>query len=57
MQLADIFNKTREEVSRATKGGQVPWVSVNLPNRLYLRKVMPLLPQRPARAGQKLPPG
>jgi len=57
MQLADIFNKTREEVSRATNGGQVPWVSVNLPNRLYLRKVMPLLPQRPARAGQKLPPG
>lgn len=57
VQLADIFNKTREEVSRATKGGQVPWVSVNLPNRLYLRKVMPLLPQRPARAGQKLPPG
>ena len=57
VQLAEIFNKTREEVSRATKGGQVPWVSVNLPNRLYLRKVMPLLPQRPARAGQKLPPG
>jgi uncharacterized caspase-like protein len=56
VQLADIFNKTREEVSRATNGGQVPWVSVNLPNRLYLRKVMPLLPQRP-RAQQKPPAG
>jgi uncharacterized caspase-like protein len=52
VQLADIFNKTREEVSRATKGGQVPWVSVNLPNRLYLRKVMPFLSQR-SRAQQK----
>jgi uncharacterized caspase-like protein len=51
-QLADIFNKTREEVARATNGGQVPWVSVNLPNRLYLRKVMPFLPQR-SRAQQK----
>jgi uncharacterized caspase-like protein len=56
VQLADIFNKTREEVSRATNGGQVPWVSANLPNRLYLRKVMPLLPQRP-RAQQKPPAG
>jgi uncharacterized caspase-like protein len=52
--VADIFNHTREEVSRATNGEQVPWLSINLPNRLYLRKLMPLLPQRP-RAQQKGP--
>jgi uncharacterized caspase-like protein len=57
VQLAEIFNRTREDVSRATNGEQVPWVSINLPNRLYLRKVIPLLPQRPARAEQKPPPG
>jgi uncharacterized caspase-like protein len=57
VQLAEIFTRTRENVSRATNGEQVPWVSINLPDRLYLRKVMPLLPQRPARAEQKLPPG
>jgi uncharacterized caspase-like protein len=56
VQLAEIFNNTRAEVSRATNGKQIPWVSVNLPNRLYLRKVLPLLPQRP-RAEQRRPPG
>jgi uncharacterized caspase-like protein len=45
--IADIFNRTREEVSRATNGEQVPWVSINLRNRLYVRQPIPLLPQRP----------
>jgi uncharacterized caspase-like protein len=45
--VVDIFDRTREEVSRATDGGQVPWVSINLRNRLYIRKPIPLLPQRP----------
>jgi len=42
-----IFDRTRGEVSRATSGEQVPWVSINLRNRLYIRKPIPLLPQRP----------
>ena len=54
---ADIFNRTREEVSRATKGEQVPWVSINLPNRLYLRRPIPLLPQKPSEAERRHPPG
>jgi len=45
--VVDIFDRTREEVSRATSGEQVPWVSINLRNRLYIRKPIPLLPQRP----------
>jgi uncharacterized caspase-like protein len=54
--MADIFNRTREEVSRATNGEQVPWVSINLPNRLYLRRPIPLLPRRPE-AERRHPPG
>jgi uncharacterized caspase-like protein len=50
--MADIFNRTREEVSRATNGEQVPWVSINLPNRLYLRRPIPLLPRRPEAEGR-----
>jgi hypothetical protein len=55
--MADIFNRTREEVSRATNGEQVPWVSINLPNRLYLRRPIPLLPRRPSEAERRHPPG
>jgi uncharacterized caspase-like protein len=54
--VADIFNRTRDEVSRATNGEQVPWVSINLPNRLYLRRPIPLLPRRPE-AERRHPPG
>lgn len=56
VQLAGIFNRTRENVSRATNGEQVPWVSINLPNRLHLRKLSPLLPQR-SRVQQRPSPG
>jgi uncharacterized caspase-like protein len=55
--MADIFNRTREEVSRATNGEQVPWVSINLANRLYLRRPIPLLPRRPSEAERRHPPG
>jgi uncharacterized caspase-like protein len=55
--MADIFNRTREEVSRATNGEQVPWVSINLPNRLYLRRPIPLLPRRASEAERRHPPG
>ncbi len=51
--IAEIFNRTREEVSRTTNGEQVPWVSINLRNRLYVRQPIPLLPQRP-RAQRKV---
>ncbi|MEA2840522.1 MAG: hypothetical protein QOF41_1852 [Methylobacteriaceae bacterium] len=55
--VADVFNRAREDVSRATKGQQVPWVSINLPNRIYISKPpVPLLPQRPLRAQQKMVP-
>ena len=53
--VVDVFNHTREDVSRATNGEQVPWVSVNLTNKLYIRPPTPLLPRRPERAKQKLP--
>jgi uncharacterized caspase-like protein len=55
--VADVFNRAREDVSRATNGQQVPWVSINLPNRIYISKPpVPLLPRRPLRAQQKMVP-
>jgi uncharacterized caspase-like protein len=55
--VADVFNRAREDVSRATNGQQVPWVSINLPNRTYISKPpVPLLPRRPLRAQQKMAP-
>jgi uncharacterized caspase-like protein len=55
--VADVFNRAREDVSRATNGQQVPWVSINLPNRIYISKPpVPLLPRRPLRAQQKMAP-
>jgi uncharacterized caspase-like protein len=55
--VADVFNRARDDVSRATNGQQVPWVSINLPNRIYISKPpVPLLPRRPLRAQQKMVP-
>jgi uncharacterized caspase-like protein len=55
--VADVFNRAREDVSRATNGQQVPWVSINLPNRIYISKPpVPLLPRRPLRAQQNMVP-
>jgi formylglycine-generating enzyme required for sulfatase activity len=52
----EVFNHTREGVSRATNGDQVPWVSANLTQKFYIGGAPVQAPVPPPAPAQPAPP-
>jgi formylglycine-generating enzyme required for sulfatase activity len=52
----EVFNHTREGVSRATNGDQVPWVASNLTQKFYIGGPPPVQVATPPRPPAPVPP-